>query len=109
MSTEPAFRVSQDTDKLRIIRRFPDHWAVINALFGANEEFRLLCQEYGLAAVTLASLNGTSDAGSIRRRDEYREIVRELEAEITKYIEGYAPKRGRQTNSQENIAGDDHE
>ena len=96
MSTEPAFSSSQDADKLRIIRRFPDHWAVINTLFGAKEEFRLLCQEYGLAASTLARLNGTSDAGSITRRDEYREIVRELEAEIMKYIDGYGLKQVRQ-------------
>lgn len=109
MSTEPDFWPVDRSDKLLIIKRNPDYWAGINALFESNEEFRLLCQEYGLATDTLAKLNSPSDTDSIKRREEYREIVRELETEIMKYIDGYAHKHVQQTITQENIAGNNHE
>jgi len=86
MSTELDFWPVNGADKLRIIKRYPDYWADINALFESNEDFRLLCQEYGLATEALSRLEDSSGPETIRRRDEYREIVSALESDIKKYI-----------------------
>lgn len=88
MSTELDFWPVSGADMLRIIKLYPDHWADINALFASNEDFRLLCQEYGLATEALYRLDGSSGPETIRRRDEYREIVSALESDIKKYIRG---------------------
>ena len=90
MSTEPDYWPVYGADKLRIIKRYPDHWAAINALFDMKEDFRLLCHEYGLAAKALARLDDPSAIDATGRRDEYRDIVRALESEILKYVGEYA-------------------
>jgi hypothetical protein len=86
MSTEPNFWPVYGADKLRIIKRFPEQWGGIIALYGDSEDFRLLCQEYGLATDALSKLSNHDDASSSRIRVEYEEIVRELESEILNYI-----------------------
>ena len=90
MSTEPDFRRVDGADKLRIIRRFPDQWGGISTLYESSEDFRLLCQEYGLAADALSKLSNHDDSSSSRQRIEYEQIVRELESEILKYVDEWA-------------------
>ena len=75
--------------KLHIFRRFPDHWATVKAMFEDNEEFRLLCNEYCLASDTLSRMDGPLDSKASMMRDEYMEIILELETEIRNYIDGY--------------------
>ena len=90
MSTEPDFRPVDGADKLRIIKRFPERWAGINALYKESEDFRLLCQEYGLAADALSKLSNHDDSNSSTQRIEYEQIVRELESEILEYVDEWA-------------------
>lgn len=87
MRTEPEFRPVDGADKLLIIKRFPDHWAGINSLYRENDDFRLLCQEYGLATDALSKLSSSEDARLGRKRAEYEQIVRELESEILNFVD----------------------
>lgn len=89
MSSELSFSAVNGSDKLRVIRRFPNLWGDINDLFDNNENFRLLCHEYCLATETLSRLNSASDLTTTNRRDEYLEIVRDLETEIMTYVDEY--------------------
>lgn len=75
--------------KIHVIRRFPDNWATVKAMFEDNEEFRLLCSEYSLASNALSRVDGSQDSKVGMMRDEYMEIILELETEIRNYIDEY--------------------
>lgn len=87
MSTELDFWPVDRADKLRIIKRFPDRWSGVSALYEKSEDFRLLCHEYGLATDALSRLSSHEDVSPSRKRDEYEQIVRELDSEILNYID----------------------
>ncbi len=90
MSTEPDYWPVVVADKLRIIRRYPDRWGDINDLFESSDDFRLLCHEYVLATDALSRLNRISDTQAVSRREEYADIVLELESELLKYVDEHA-------------------
>ncbi len=87
MNTNSDSLPVEKTGKLHILKRFPVHWATIIAMFEENEEFRSLCNEYGLALDALSRIDGFQDSRARNMRDEYRAIIFELESEIHNYID----------------------
>jgi hypothetical protein len=70
-----------------VIRRFPEHKHTVRRLFQSNEIFRTLCDDYGRCAEALEYWNQFSSEETAGYRQDYTELVREIESEIDKLIE----------------------
>ncbi len=92
MNTNPDSLPVEKTGKSHILKRFPVHWATIIAMFEENEEFRMLCNEYGLALDALLRIDGFLDSRAKNMRDEYMAIILELESEIHNLVQINAKK-----------------
>jgi hypothetical protein len=64
---------------MSLIERFPDRELAIRRLCNLDSEFRTDCEDYCEAAEALLRW---SKAGAMDRAEEYRVILKELEAEI---------------------------
>ena len=62
MQTNPDSLPVEKTGKSHLLKRFPDHWAAVIALFEENEAFRSLCNEYCLALDASLRIDGIADA-----------------------------------------------
>jgi hypothetical protein len=90
MQTNPDSWPAEKAGKLHVLRRYPDHWPAVIAMLEQSEEFRSLCNDYGLASDALSRMGSGQDHGATRaRRDEYLFIILELETEIRNYIDEY--------------------
>ena len=66
---------------ISIVQVFPDFEEQIDFLFRADENFRDLCSDYILCAVTVQNIKKQADA-DIESREEYEELQQHLEEEI---------------------------
>ena len=62
MQTNPDSLPVEKTGRSHVVKRFSDHWATEKAMFEDNEEFRLLCNKYGLALDASLRIDGIADA-----------------------------------------------
>ena len=69
------------------ILRFPDHKHTVRRLFRGDGTFRTLCEDYGRCAEALEYWNQFTSEDTAVYRQDYTELVRELESEIEKFIE----------------------
>jgi hypothetical protein len=78
-----------------VLARFPAEARLIRHLFLADRAFRSACEDYRLAQDGLAAFEQLSAATPRREVEEYRTLVRELEAEILAMFaaEGSAPRQ----------------
>lgn len=65
-----------------VIRRFYRHELSIRRFYASDPDFRELCEHYGIAVAALE--RWIEDPP---RAEEYRQIVREMEEEISKYLD----------------------
>jgi hypothetical protein len=70
-----------------IIGRFPAHELAIRRICTSHPEFRGVCEDYDEAAAALLRWDA---AGDQQRADEYRQITRDLEAEILQVLDAQA-------------------
>ena len=66
----------------RVLERFPGEAQQIRQLFLADRAFRSACDDYRLACEGLATFERLSASAPRCEVEEYRTLVRELEAEI---------------------------
>ena len=64
------------------IARFPDRGYAIQALAGMDEGFQALCEDFAAAQAALVYWERSSSSVREARCAEYRELVRDLAAEI---------------------------
>jgi hypothetical protein len=86
MSAELDFFPVNEAGRLRILKQYPDHWASVKTLYDSSDDFRSICYEYGLAVDALSKLTKQSGSEAVTRREEYSEIVSELELELLLYF-----------------------
>jgi hypothetical protein len=71
-----------------LARRFPQHASTIPRLQARDPNFRSICEDYGLALRALEHWQMTASS-SPRKVEEYRLIVKELEAEALTALEAF--------------------
>jgi hypothetical protein len=71
-----------------VIRKFPEHELVLNRHYPSDYEFRVLCEDYELAANTVRRWKDDRT-----RAEQYQQLAGELEDEILEFIEGRHPSQ----------------
>ena len=66
----------------RVIERFPEHAASIQARFQGDESFREMCSDYVETLEALQRWQASHHAHRAARIEEYRELAEGLETEI---------------------------
>jgi hypothetical protein len=74
-----------------LARRFPQHASTIRRLQARDPSFRSICDDYGEAQRALKHWEAAGQTAP-GRVAEYREIVKELEAEALAILEAFADK-----------------
>jgi hypothetical protein len=77
-------RVPQTT---ALVSRFPRHELAIRRLYARDAAFREICEDYSEALRALRYWQ-TAASSSDPRIEQYRELVSELESEISNLLEG---------------------
>jgi hypothetical protein len=82
----------------RILARFPQLRRLIRRRYLADQAFRGACEDYRLACEGLATFEGLATAAPRSEVEDYRRLVRELEAEILAMVTGVdgAPRHSGQ-------------
>ncbi len=74
----------------RVIARFPERALGIREHFLRDARFRTVCKEYCLACDSLARFEALTDARHKQVIAEYRNLIGELETELTEQLPGSA-------------------
>jgi hypothetical protein len=74
---------------LTAMERFPDHKETITKLFRKDENFRILCEDYGRCAEALRHWNQSSSREAVERRQEYSALLEDLESEILENLDEF--------------------
>jgi len=69
------------------IRRFSEHKHTVRRLFQGDAVFRTLCDDYERCSEALEYWNQFTSEETAGYRQDYTELVQELESEIEKFIE----------------------
>jgi hypothetical protein len=69
-----------------VLHRFPPQAPAVRRLALQDPEFRGLCEDYALAAASLAGFEARADAPERPEVAEYRTVLAELEAEILRFV-----------------------
>ena len=67
---------------LSVIKRFPEHTAVLQRLFKSDDEFLTLCDDYQMCKEALAYWSNSDSDQAPSRANEYQSLLKELENEI---------------------------
>ena len=70
------------TSLFAVIKRFPHRKAALRQLFKENDSFQTLCEDYWKCAEALRHWNQSASEEAVVRREEYAELLQDLEAEI---------------------------
>lgn len=74
-----------------VIDHFPEYQQAIKHLFKDNQNFQTLCSDYRRCAKALEIWNKSDLCEAPKRREEYENLLQELESEILENIKTYAP------------------
>lgn len=74
----------------RVRKLFPDWAEEVSRLALRNEEFRTLCEDYGMAADALDLLELRNLPQDVEKMHEYRDLIRDLEKELKHEL--FAPR-----------------
>lgn len=66
----------------RVRKLFPDWAEEVSRLALRNEEFRTLCEDYGMAVEALDLLEIRNRPQDVEKMHEYRALIRDLEKEL---------------------------
>ena len=81
-------------DKAHHIReRFPDKSHIIDLLILEDAEFLALCEDYDACVDALGYWTRSKEPEAETRVNEYRDLIRELEKEVTEALEAMKPRR----------------
>jgi hypothetical protein len=79
-----------DRTVLAAIARFPDRGHAVEELAGRDEDFRLLCADLADAETALVGWEQSASPVREARCAEYRDLVRDLAAEVEAALDRYA-------------------
>lgn len=65
-----------------VLKRFPEHKDAIHQHFRKNENFQTICDDYRQCAEALDRWNGSTSEEAPARRNEYADLLQDLESEI---------------------------
>lgn len=85
---EQDYKSTRQCGLARALERFPEEAGSIRQLFLADPSFRNVCADYSLACAGLARVESVAAARTPSEIDEYRTLVRELEAEMMGMLSG---------------------
>lgn len=69
-----------------VVERFPERMDLIRRLYLRDERFRSICEDFSLSIASLQRFEGRPDAHLRPEVDDYRSMLRELEAEPRTYL-----------------------
>ena len=65
-----------------VLKRFPEQKDAIHQYFRKNENFQTICDDYRQCAEALDRWNGSTSEEAPARRNEYADLLLDLESEI---------------------------
>ena len=79
----------------RFVReRFPDRQAEILGLYLGDPEFRGLCHDFGVCVEEIERMTGSAASEDTKQRiEQFRQLQRELEADIVERLDSTLTKR----------------
>lgn len=77
----------QSVDTTQLSECFPRYAALLTRLVAEDDAFRTLCEDFMLAKTTLFQLEAFERATVVAKIAEYRQIVHDLEKEITEVLQ----------------------
>ena len=75
-----------ETGLFQVMQKFPDCKPSIKRLFDDGGEFKTICEDYGKCFAALHHWNQFSDEIAPKRKQEYSDLLAELEEEIHDYL-----------------------
>ena len=66
----------------QVLKRFPEHKDTIHQHFRKKENFQNICDDYRQCAEALNHWNGSTSEEAPARRNEYADLLQDLESEI---------------------------
>ena len=81
----PVIRTSVFT----VLERFPDRKDTVKQLFKENETFQSVCEDYLKCAEALRHWSQSASEEASVRREEYAELLQDLEAEILQCLDEF--------------------
>ena len=73
-----------------VFKRFPAHKDAIHQHFRKNENFQTICNDYRQCAEALDRWNGSTSEEAPARRNEYADLLQDLESEILQTLNEFA-------------------
>jgi hypothetical protein len=70
----------------QVVEHFPERRAMVRRLYLKDEQFRSICEDFGLSTDSLRRFVLRPDAHLRPEIDDYRALLRELEQEIRHYL-----------------------
>lgn len=80
----------------RVRKLFPDWAEEVSRLALKSEEFRAICEDYGMAMETLELLEVRNLPDDVEKMWEYRHLIRELERELKYELLAASPESDSQ-------------
>lgn len=74
------------------MKQFPDRKNLILEQYRANKTFQSICEDYQTCIEALTRWNDIDSDEAAVRRQEYQDLIRSLEFEITEYLSKFACK-----------------
>jgi hypothetical protein len=94
MKTEDETRNRKNAALFFILEHFPQHSEKkIQQLFQENDSFQSLCEDYRVCAKALKYWRHSTSDKAPARREEYADLLKELEAEVLLYLSKIEYKR----------------
>ena len=75
----------------QLLKFFPDETALVARMYAESPVFRSICEDLILADSALASLEAVQQERELAKVAEYRQLVLELQKEITEILERCRP------------------
>jgi 5'-deoxynucleotidase YfbR-like HD superfamily hydrolase len=75
-----------ETTPFIVIKRFPDHKKTLKRLFRESEIFQSICEDYVKCADALNYWNQSDSEEAAARREEYDNLLQNLELEILQIL-----------------------
>ena len=69
-----------------VLEKFPDHKDEVNRLFRDSETFQAICEDYLRCEKALRYWRRVESEEVLIRREEYADLLQELELEIRQYL-----------------------
>jgi hypothetical protein len=70
-----------------VVNRFPDRKNTILQFYRKNQNFQVICDDYRRCIQALKQWNEFSNDKALARREEYADLLIELELEIMQYLD----------------------